>query len=98
MPYVQRDAQGKIVGTFMNRQQGYAEEFVASVAPPPAAVEDDVDDAPINFQVLALMFREYCNALAAGTYTPKTPQDLKDDFRRLHAVVKARFQAKLPGG
>lgn len=28
MPYVQRDKEGKIIGTFANYQEGYAEEWV----------------------------------------------------------------------
>ena len=97
--YVQRNAQGKIIGIFRNQQPGYAEEEVPdndpSVAPSPPADPNEIDDINPQIQAVALMLAEYCNDLLAGTYTAKTPQRLKADFRRLKAVVDARFVPKV---
>ena len=100
MPYVQRNAQGKIIGIFRNPQPGYATESVddndPEVLPPPPVDEADINDINPQIQTLALMIREYCNDLKAGTYNNKTLAELRADFRRLKAVVDANYVPKPP--
>lgn len=41
----------------------------------------DVDNLEKTLKALALVMRDYCNALQAGTYTTKTVANLRADFK-----------------
>lgn len=56
MPYVQRDAGGAIVGRFLNKQPGYAEEWLADDAPEILAIvladkkQDKIAAAAVQYE------------------------------------------------
>lgn len=93
MLYVQRK-NGVIIGLFANPQpqpDGSMlteptplpednPEVVAFLAPKPPIDMSNVDNLEKTLKALALVMRDYCNALKAGTYANKTVADLKSDF------------------
>ncbi len=60
--------------------------FILRPPQPPPIDLSNVDNLEKTFKALALLMRDYCNALQAGTYTQKTVPQLKADF-------KTRFDA-----
>lgn len=59
------------------RWTGADYEAVAPTLPPDLS---NVDNLERTLKALALVMRDYCNALKAGTYTDKTVAQLKTDF------------------
>lgn len=63
MPYIERDANGKITGHFANPQEGYAEEwadpsdaeFLAYLEPPPTQNEQNTASVKANARRQALV-------------------------------------------
>ena len=57
--------------------------FVLKPVPPPPPDLSNVDNLDKAFRALALLMRQYCNALQAGTYTQKTIAQMKADFKTI---------------
>lgn len=58
-----------------------------AVAPAPAVDPASMDNAEKALKVLALVMRDYCNALKAGAYTNKSIADMKADFAAKWATL-----------
>ncbi len=54
-----------------------------------SAVPDpsDIERMEKAMKALALLVRQYCNALAGGTYTAKTVPQLKSDFKAIYDAL-----------
>jgi hypothetical protein len=81
MPYIQRDKQGKIIGLYANRQEGYAEELLANDHPEVVAFRDpppmEADYARAIQSHLDSVARErgYDSVFTAATYAgSRNPQ------------------------
>lgn len=93
--YVQRDAQNKICGAYANAQLGYAEEWladndqalVAFLAPKPPLDISDINNLDKALKALALLTRQYANALQGGTYVQKTVADVRGDFMAIYRAL-----------
>lgn len=85
--FIGRNTDGTIYGAWTVRQFAGQEELpdsdpalVAFLAPKPTIDLSNVDNLERTLKALALVMRDYCNALKAGTYTARTVQDLRADF------------------
>jgi len=60
---------------------------VSAVLNPPAIDLSNIDNLEKTLKALALLMRDYCNALQAGTYTQKSVAQLKSDFAAKYASL-----------
>lgn len=62
-------------------------ELLAFVAPKPPPDISDIDNLDKTLKALALLTRQYANALKAGTYVAKTPADTRADFMAIFRAL-----------
>lgn len=94
MPYVQRNVGGAVCGCYAQPQAGYAEEFLDDANPEVVAYRatktidfSDTDNLDKALKALALLTRQYANALKGGTYVVKTAADTKSDFMTIYRAL-----------
>lgn len=62
-------------------------ELLAFLAPKSPLDISDIDNLDKALKTLALLTRQYANALKAGTYVAKTPADTRADFMAIYKAL-----------
>lgn len=62
-------------------------DVIAFLAPKPPLDIADIDNLDKTLKALALLTRQYANALKAGTYVAKTPADTRADFMTIFRAL-----------
>jgi hypothetical protein len=92
--FIARKADGTIYGAWTVRQFDGQEELadsdpqlIAFLSPKPPLDISDIDNLDKVLKALALLTRQYSNALKAGTYQTKTVADVKADFMTVYRAL-----------
>lgn len=92
--FIDRKADGTIYGLWTVRQWAGQEELpdnapavLAFQAPKPPLDISDINNLDKALKALALLTRQYANALQAGTFVQKTVADVRTDFMTIYRAL-----------